>query len=76
MSGCMRHVWSRKTPRGRVDGRRFAEEVAEGRDVGAGRVDPLDGLVELAGIAEQDEAPRRVANGEGVGEAHLSRLVD
>ena len=61
---------------GRVDGRRFAEEVAEGRDVGAGRVDPLDGLVELAGIAEQDEAPRRLANGEGVGEAHLSRLVD
>ena len=61
---------------GRVDGRGFAEEVAEDGDVGAGRVDPLDGLVELARVAEQDEAPRRLADGEGIREAHLSRLVD
>ena len=76
MSGCMRHVWSRKTPRDGVYGRRSAEEVAEGRDAGAGRVDPLDGLIELARVAEQDETRRRLADGEGVGEAHLSRLVD
>ena len=50
----MRHVWSRKTPRDGVDGRRFAEEVAEGGNVSAGRVDPLDGLIELARVAEQD----------------------
>ena len=37
---------------GRVDGRRFAEEVAEGRHIDAGRVDPLDGLVEPAGVDE------------------------
>ena len=61
---------------GRVDGRRFTEEVAEGGDVGAGRMNPLDGLVELAGVAQQDEAPRCLADGEGVREAHLSRLVD
>ena len=61
---------------GRVDGRRFAEEVAEGRDAGAGRVDPLDGLIELARVAEQDETRRCLADGEGVREAHLSRLVD
>ena len=58
MSGCMRHVWSKEDAAGRVDGRRFAEEVAESGDVGAGRVDSLDGLVELAGVAEQDETPR------------------
>ena len=39
-------------------------------------MNPLDGLVELAGVAEQDEAPRCLADGEGVREAHLSRLVD
>ena len=60
----------------RVDSRRLAEQVAEGGDVGAGRVDSLDGLVELTRVAEQDEAPRRLADGEGVREAHLSGLVD
>ena len=37
----------------------FAEEVAEGRHVSAGRVDLLDGLIELARVAEQDAAVRQ-----------------
>ena len=50
--------------------------MAEGGDVGAGRVDPLDGLIELARVAERDEAARRLADSKGIREAHLSRLVD
>ena len=50
--------------------------MTEGGDVGARRVDALDRLIELTRVAEQDEAPRRLADGEGAGEDHLSRLVD
>src|SRR5690242_19039175 len=37
---------------------------------------PLDRLLELAGIAEQDEAIGSLRDGEHISERHLCRLVD
>ena len=73
----MRHVRSRKTPR---DGSTVADSPRRwprAETSGPGGVGPPDGLVELVRVAEQDdEATRRLADGEGVREARLCRLVD
>ena len=54
-----------------------AEDVGEGRPVGAGRVAALERLVELLRIAEQDDARRlRRRHREDVRQRDLARLVD
>ena len=50
--------------------------MAEGRGVDAFRVRALLRLFELLGVAEEDDAARRVGGREDVGEGHLGGLVD
>ena len=52
-----------------------AEDVAERRGGGAGRVHALLRLVELLRVTEEDEPLRGRGGGEHVGERHLPRLV-
>ena len=52
------------------------EEVGEGAPLGAGRVAPLERLVELLGIAEEHERAAGRRDGDRVGEAELAGLVD
>ena len=52
------------------------KNVVERRHVGALRMRALLRLLELLRIAEQDDAPRGLRNGQHVGERHLPRLVD
>ena len=54
----------------------LAEHVLERRDVRRPRMASLLRLFELLRVAEQDEAPRGVRDGEHVGERHLAGLVD
>jgi hypothetical protein len=53
-----------------------ADEVLERGHACAGRVHALRGLLELARIAEQDDAPGRAGRGEHVGERDLAGLID
>ena len=57
-------------------GRLVAEQVAQHRRAAAGRVRPLDHLVELLRVADEHEVPGRRPHRERVGERHLTRLVD
>ena len=54
----------------------IGEQVRQGAALGARRVRPLGGLVELLRVAEQHDGPRGGRAGEHVGEAHLAGLVD
>ena len=53
-----------------------AEQVAEHRRLRARRVRALRDLRELVRVAEEDEVPRRGADGDRVGERELPALVD
>ena len=58
------------------DGRRTAEQVLERRPRGPIGVAPLDGLLELPGVADEDDALRGLRDGQRVGEVELAGLVD
>ena len=76
MSGCMRHVWSRKTPR---DGSTVADSPRRwprAETSAPGGWTPWIGWSSWRGSPSRTRLPRRLADGEGVREAHLSRLVD
>ncbi len=53
-----------------------AEQVPQHRGAAPGRVRPLDHLVELLRIADEDDVPRRRPHRERVGERDLPGLVD
>ena len=58
------------------DGRVVAEQVPQHRGAAAGRVRPLDHLVELLRVADEHDVPRRRPHRERVGERDLPGLVD
>src|SRR5690606_13263347 len=53
-----------KEPLLRRHGRRVTEQMGEGRDVGSGRMDSLQRLIELLRIAQQDQAIGRGRDGQ------------
>ena len=59
-----------------ADGDPVAEDVSEGGDGRSRRVDALERLVELLGIAEQSDAVTGRRGGQHVRERHLAGLVD
>src|SRR5579872_2562941 len=52
------------------------EYVVEGRNLGAVRMTALNRLLELTGIAKQNDASRGMRYGKYVGQRHLGRFVD
>src|SRR5713226_7732352 len=58
------------------DGSGLSEEVLQRRDRGSVRMGSLDRLLELAGVAEKDDALRRGRDREGTGERQLAGFVD
>jgi hypothetical protein len=60
----------------RRNGRMRSENVVERRDINPVRVAALDRLLQLARIAQENDASRRLGDRENIGERHLRRLVD
>ena len=60
----------------RRDGQRIADQVFERRYSGALGMDALADLGQLVRVAEQDQRSGRAGDGEGIGEAQLTGLVD
>ena len=75
-SGCMRRVWSRKTPRSGGIVPASPSRCSSTEQPDAGRVRALRDLGELERVAEQDHVARRGRQREGVGERDLAGLVD